>query len=77
MEGRRATVEDLLNEGGNGCTGSPVLGECGDLLLGGDLAGEKQPEETFGKGLGPAGGLGKGCLDLRNRLATEADTLLC
>lgn len=77
VQRRRAAVEDLLHECGEGGTGGPILGESSDLLLCGDLASKEKPEETFGKGLGPAGGLGKGCLDLRNRLATEADTLLC
>ncbi len=73
MQRRRAAVEDLLNECGKGGTGSPILGEGRDLLLGGDLASEEKPEETFGKRLGPAGGPGKSLLDLGDGLATEAN----
>ena len=77
MEGGRAAVEDLLNELGEVGAGGPLLGESGDLLLGGDLAGDEEPEETFGKGLRTAGGFRKKILALGNGLATEADTLLC
>ena len=49
MESGRAAVEDLLDEGGKGRAGSPVLGEGGDLLLGGHLSGEEKPEEGFGE----------------------------
>ena len=76
MEGGRAAVEDLLNEGGEGGAGSPVLGEGGDLLLGRDLTGEEKPEETLRKGLRPTGGLGEGLLDFGDGLATEANALL-
>ena len=77
MEGRRAAVENLLDEGGEGGAGSPVLGEGGDLLLRRHLAGEEKPEETLGKGLRPTGGLGEGLLALGDGLATEANALLC
>ena len=76
VEGGRASVKDFLNELGEGGTGSPLLGKLGDLLLGGDLAGDKEPEETFGEGLGATGGLGEELLALGDGLATEADTLL-
>lgn len=77
MEGRGASVEDLLNEFGKSSTGSPLLGKGLDLLLGGDFAGDEEPEETFGKGLGTAGGLREKLLALGNGLAAETDTLLC
>ena len=77
MEGRRAAVENLLDEGGEGGAGSPVLGEGGDLLLRRHLAGEEKPEETLGKGLGPARGLGKELLAFGDGLATETNALLC
>jgi hypothetical protein len=51
VESGGASVEDLLNELGESGTGSPLLGESLDLLLGGDLTGDEEPEETFGKGL--------------------------
>ena len=76
VEGRRAAVEDLLDELRNGGAGGPVLGELGDLLLGGDLAGDEEPEETLGERLGAAGSLGEDLLDFGNGLAAEADTLL-
>ena len=77
MEGGWAAVEDLLDEGGEGRAGSPVLREGGDLLLSGDLAGEEEPEETLGQRLRPTGGLGEGLLALGDGLATEANALLC
>jgi hypothetical protein len=76
VEGRRASVENLLNELGNGSTGSPILRELGGLLLRGDLTGEQKPEETLGKGLLAAGGLGEGLLDVGNGFSTEANTLV-
>ena len=51
MESRGASVEDLLDELGERGTGSPLLGESLDLLLGGDLAGDEEPEEALGEGL--------------------------
>lgn len=77
MQGRRAAVENLFDEGGDGGAGSPVLGESSDLFLRGDLAGDEKPEETFRKRLRPARSLGKSLLDLGDGLSTEADTLLC
>lgn len=77
MESRRASVKDFLDKLGNGGTGSPVAGELLDLLLGGDLAGNEEPEETFREGFGTTGGFRKQILALRDSLATEADTLLC
>ena len=41
-----AVVNQILDELGDLGTGSPVGGEVADLLLGGDLAGEEEPEET-------------------------------
>ena len=76
MKRRRAAVEDLLNEGGDGGTGGPVLGEGVDLLLGGNLTSEEEPEETLGKRLRPARGLRESLLDLGDGLAAETDTLL-
>ena len=76
MEGGRAAVEDLLDEGGEGRAGSPVLGEGVDLLLGGNLTSEEKPEETLGKRLRPARGLRESLLDLGDGLAAETDTLL-
>ena len=51
VEGRGAPVEDLLYELGDRGAGGPVAGEAGDLLLGGDLAGDEEPEEALGEGL--------------------------
>ena len=77
MKRRRAAVEDLLNERGDGGTGGPVLGEGVDLLLSGNLTSEEKPEETLGKRLRPARGLRESLLDLGDGLAAETDTLLC
>ena len=76
MKRRRAAVEDLLNEGGDGGTGGPVLGEGVNLLLGGNLTSEEKPEETLRKRLRPARGLRESLLDLGDGLAAETDTLL-
>ena len=76
MQGRRAAVEELLNELRDGSTCGPVLGEGSDLLLGGNLAGDEEPEEGLGERLVAAGGLREELLALRDALATEANTLL-
>lgn len=77
VEGGRASIKDLFNKFGNGSTSCPVLGELVNLLLGGYFTSDQEPEETLGKGLFTAGGLGKLLLDVGNGLATETDTLLC
>lgn len=46
VEVGRAVVNELLNELGDIRTGSPLSREVADLLLAGDLAGEKEPEEA-------------------------------
>jgi hypothetical protein len=46
------------------------------LLSSRDLAGDEEPEETFGKRFRATGSLGKLLLNLGNGLATEADALL-
>lgn len=76
MQRRGAPVKNLLNELWDGGTSSPVPGELRNLLGGGDLAGDKEPEETFGKRLRPTRGLGEELLDLGNSLATETNTLI-
>ena len=77
VERGRAAVEELFDELRDRSTGCPVLGEGGNLLLGGDLAGDEEPEKSFGERLIAARGLGKQLLALRDGLATETDTLLC
>ena len=64
MEGAGAAVDKLLNELGDVGASSPLGGQVTNLLLGGDLAGQQQPEETLGEGLLATGGLGKELLDL-------------
>ena len=76
VEGRRAAVDDLLHELGDGGARGPVLGELGDLLGRGDLAGEEQPEEGLGEGFFAARGLGEEILAFFDGLAAEADALL-
>lgn len=71
-----AAVDQLLNELGDLGAGSPVGREVADLLLGGNLTGEEEPEETLGKGLAAAGGLGEDLLALGDGLAAETDALL-
>jgi hypothetical protein len=71
-----AAVDELGDERGELAAGGPLGGQVADLLLRGDLAGEEEPEETLGEGLGAAGSLGEDLLALGDGLATEADTLL-
>jgi hypothetical protein len=52
-----AAVDELLDELGDVGAGSPLSGEVADLLLGGDLAGQEEPEETFWERLLATGGL--------------------
>lgn len=77
VESRRASVKQFLNEFGNRGTSSPVLGESGDLLLCGDLAGNEEPKESFGQGLRTARSFWEQLLTLGDGLATEADTFVC
>lgn len=76
VEGGRAAIKDLLDELRNSSTGSPVAREGLDLLLGWDLASKEEPEETLREGLRATRRLGERLLDLRDGLATEADTLI-
>lgn len=76
VEVGRAAVDQLLDELGNVGAGSPLGGQVADLLLGGNLAGEEQPEKTLGEGFVAAGGLGQKLLALGNGLAAEANALL-
>lgn len=64
-----AAVDELLNELGDVGAGSPLSGQVADLLLGGDLASQEKPEQTLGKGLLAAGGLGEDLLALRDLFA--------
>ena len=64
MEGAGAAVDELLDELGDIGAGSPLGRQVTDLLLGGDLAGQQEPEETLGQGLSTAGSLGQELLDL-------------
>lgn len=76
MEIGRAVVDELLDELRDVGTSSPLGREIANLLLSGDLASQEKPEETLGKGLLAAGGLGEKVLALGDSLAPEADTLL-
>jgi hypothetical protein len=64
VEGVGAAVNELLNELGEVGAGSPLGGEVANLLLGGNLTGEEEPEETLGKGLLTTGSLGEKLLAL-------------
>lgn len=76
MESVGASVDQLLNELGDGSPGSPLLGETLDLLVGRDLTSQKQPEESFRQGLGTTRSSGKLLLALGDGQATESDTLV-
>lgn len=51
VKGVRASVDQLLNELGNLGSGSPLLTQTLDLLVGGYFSSEEQPEERFGQWL--------------------------
>lgn len=70
VEGRRAGVDEVLNELGDRSTGGPVGGESGALLLGRDLSGEEEPEEGLGERLLSSGRLRKELLALGDGLST-------
>ena len=76
MEGRRRSVNQLLDVLGELGSGSKLSRESLDLGLGGDLTGQQKPEETLGKGLLTAGALGELLLEVGDSLTTETDTLL-
>lgn len=76
VERRRAGVDEVLDELGDGGAGGPVGRELGALLGGRDLARQEQPEEGLGQGLVTAGRLGQELLALGDGLAAEADTLV-
>lgn len=77
VEGGRARVDEVLDKLGDRSSGGPVGGERGALLLGGDLSGEEEPEESLGEGLVASGRLGEQLLALGDRLSSESDTLVC
>lgn len=49
VEVGRAVIDELLDELGDVGAGSPLGGEVTDLLLGRDLTGQEEPEETCGR----------------------------
>jgi len=59
VEVARAAVDELLDELGDIGAGGPLGGQVADLLLGGNLAGQQKPEETFWERLLATGGLGE------------------
>jgi hypothetical protein len=77
VEGVGAAVNELLNELGEIGAGSPLSGEVANLLLGGNLTSEEEPEETLGKGLLTAGGLGEKLLALGNLNCLSCGSLIC
>lgn len=64
VEVARAAVDELFDKLGDVGAGGPFCREVADLLLGGDLASQQKPEETFGERLLAAGGLGEELLAL-------------
>jgi hypothetical protein len=77
VEGRRAGVDEVLDELGDRRPGGPVGREGGALLGGRDLTGQEEPEEGLGQGLVASGSLGEELLALGDGLAAEADALVC
>lgn len=76
VESVGASVDELLNKLGELGTSSPLLGEALDLLFGGDLTGDEEPEETFRKGLRTTGSSGELGLNLGDSEISESDTLI-
>ena len=76
VEGVGASVEEILNEGGESSAIGPLGRETLDLLVGGDLTGDQKPEEGLGEGLLATLGSGEDSLALGDGLAAETDTLL-
>lgn len=76
MEGVGASVDELLDEFGDLSPGSPLLGQTLDLLLGWDLSGEEEPEETLWQGLLTTWGGWEFGLALGDGQASESDTLV-
>jgi hypothetical protein len=76
VESAGAAVDKLLNELGEVGAGSPLSRQVANLLLRGNLSGQKQPEETFRERLLTTGGLGKKLLAFGDGETTETDTLL-
>ena len=70
MQGRRARVDEILNELGDSSSSSPVGGESGALLLSRDLSGEEEPEESLRERLVSSGSLGKELLALGDGLTS-------
>jgi hypothetical protein len=69
-----AAVDELLNKLGDVGAGSPLGGEVADLLLGGDLTGQEEPEETFWERLLAAGGLGEELLAFGDLFCMSSDS---
>ena len=77
VEGVGAAVNELLNELGEVGAGSPLGGEVANLLLGGNLTSEEEPEETLGEGLGTTGSLGEELLALGDLYCLSYGSLIC
>lgn len=75
VKGGGARVNEVLNKGGDLGAGGPLLRDGLCLLGGGDLTGQKEPEEGLREGFLAIGGGGKELLALGDGLATEADSL--
>lgn len=76
VESVRASVDQFLNELGDGSPGSPFLRKTLDLLVGRDLTSQEQPEKGLRQGLGTSGSRGELLLTLGNSQATESNTLV-
>jgi len=70
VQGRRARVDEILNELGDSRSGGPVGGESGALLRSRDLSGEEEPEESLRERLVSSGSLGKELLALGDGLSS-------
>ena len=76
MEGVGAAVNELLDESRKLSAGSPLGREALDLLIGGNLTSEEEPEETLREGLRATGGGGELSLAVGDGKTTETDTLV-
>jgi hypothetical protein len=76
VEGLGTTVNEFLNKFRNLSTGSPFSRETLDLIVGGDLTSDEQPEERLGEGLTTLLSTRKDLLTIGDGQTTETDTFL-
>lgn len=76
VQGGGQVVEHLVDELGDLTLLGELSRQASDLLGGGDLAGEEEPQHGLGEHLAALDGLGENLLALLDGLAVESDTLI-